>query len=109
MQQYAAIFHAGDHYFFGGESDKNPLNSILLLNGTTWTWSNVGTLNLQRHAHGVILAENSFMVIGGFGWMTNEICQLTNQEFTCYRLATELNDYALWPILYLVDDNYGNC
>ena len=38
FQGYAVIFHGGNHFFFGGWSDGGVLNSILRLDGSSWTW-----------------------------------------------------------------------
>ena len=62
---YAVIFHAGNFYYFGGWFDRSLEKWILRLNAATWKWSKVGYLNSARHGHGVILVENTFMVIGG--------------------------------------------
>lgn len=108
MDSYAVVFHAGYHYFFGGYS-SGYLDSILRLNGTSWTWSKIGHLNSSRRAHGVILVGNTFMVVGGYETKKNEACLLDNERFTCTELSSSLTNYRYWPILYQVDENYGNC
>ena len=106
---YAVIFHGGDHFFFGGFDGSNYLDSIFRLSGSSWTWSNVGQLNSVRRGHGVILANNKFTVVGGDGNQKNEACLLDNEQFTCTELSSSLNGYRWWPILHLVDENYGTC
>ena len=105
---FATVFHAGNHYFFGGNTGSN-LKSILRLSGSSWTWSNVGQLNEARHGLGVILVKNTFMVVGGWGTYKNEACLLNDEQFTCTQQATGLADKAWTPLMYLVSDNYGNC
>ena len=109
MSAYAAIFHAGNHYYFGGWNAKVRLASVLRLSGSAWTWSNVGQLTSSRKGHGVILVANIFMVVGGHGNKRNEACFLTDEQFACTELSTSLNLYAYPPIMYLVDENYANC
>ena len=105
---YAAIFYAGDFYYFGG-TDGNDLSSILRLNAASWTWSNVGQMNSPRWGHAVTLVGNTFIIIGGFGTQPNEACTLNNDEFTCEEKSSTLESYFLTPLLYVVNDNYGNC
>ena len=101
------IFDAGNFYYFGG---VGATTSILRLNAATWTWSNVGSLNSPRLAHGVILVENTFMVIGGGdGTKANEACILNDGGFTCEEKSSSLTQYQHSPLLFVVDDNYGTC
>ena len=108
---YAAIFYTGNFYYFGSEDTLNSgyaaLNSILCLNAITWTWSNVGQLNSARSGHGVILIDNTFMVIGGSGHPRNEVCHLNNGRFTCERKTSSLSHYYRTPLLFLVSDDFG--
>ena len=108
MKLYAAVFHGGSYYYFGGYSSA-AIASILRLNGNSWTWSNVGQINTSRHGHRVMFVGNTFMVVGGGGTVGNEACVLANEQFTCTELSSSLTDYAWYPVLYLVDENYGNC
>ena len=108
MNSYAVIFHGGNHFFFGGSSD-GQLDSILRLSGNSWTWSKVGQLNALRQAHGVILVEDTFTVVGGTGIKKNEACVLNNEQLTCTELASSLTNYEYYPILYLVGKDYETC
>ena len=108
FQGYAVIFHGGNHFFFGGFGN-GPLNSILRLNGSSWTWSNVGQLNSARGGHSAIFFGNTVAVVGGQGTQRNEACLLKNEQFTCTELTSSLTDYEWWPILHLVDENYDTC
>ena len=108
MFHFAALFHTGNHYYFGGHS-AGRLASILRLDGNSWTWSNVGQLNSPRWGHGVILVGNTFKILGGDGTFRNEVCLLTNEQLTCTEQTSSLTDYVYTPVLSLVDDNYGNC
>ena len=108
LYAYAVTFDADNFYYFGG-ADKNFLSSILRLSAASWTWSNVGNFNSARRGHGVILVENTFMVIGGLSTKPNEACQLNNGQFTCESKTSSLNDYAFYPLLFLVSDDYKLC
>ena len=104
----ASIFNAGNFYYFGGYAN-NPISSIFRLNAASWTWSNVGQMNSPRHGHEVTLVDNKFMLIGGAGVKANEACTLDNDEFTCEEKSSTLYNYAWTPLLYVVNDNHGNC
>ena len=112
LSDYAVVFNADNFYYFGGNTGSLS-SSILGLSAASWTWSIVGKLNFSRHGHGVILVENTFMVLGGEGLysvdMPNEACLLSSGQFTCTQLSTNLTDYTFTPLLFLVDNAYGNC
>ena len=105
---YAVTFDADNFYYFGGY-DRSDLSSILRLSAASWTWSNVGNLSSARNAHGVILVENTFMVIGGLSTKPNEACQLNNGQFTCEAKTSSLNYYYYYPLPFLVSDDYKLC
>ena len=112
FNQYAVVFYDGDYYYFGG--DQNIVyQDILRLDGNRWTWSTVGQLNTPRNGHGVILAGNTFKVIGGATYdgtaLKNEVCIIQNQEFMCTEQSSELFYYYRYPILHLVNKDYSNC
>ena len=107
---YAAIFHSGYHYYFGGsKGGSDELNSILALQEKTWTWSSFGKMKTSREGHGVIFVGDRFMLIGGYGTKKNEACFLKNDQFSCKQVASSLKDYVYYPILYLVDGTYKSC
>ena len=108
LYYYAVTFDADNFYYFGGR-DNSDLSSILRLSAASWNWSNVGNLNSARRSHGVILVENTFMVIGGLGTQANEACLLNNGQFTCQEKTSSLNRYASYPLLFLVNDDYKLC
>ena len=109
MRGSAAIFHEGFYYYFGGYSTVE-VDSILRLSGSSWTWSHLGQLNSRRDGHGVILVGTTFMVVGGYRSQKNEACLLRTGQFICTKLtSTSLYEYRFWPIMYLVDEDYGNC
>ena len=66
-------------------------------------------MKTTREAHQVILVGDRFMIIGGMGTKNNEACFLNNGQFNCTEFSSSLKNYAYYPILYLVNDNYKNC
>ena len=109
LSEYAVIFDSGKFYYFGGFDGRSHLSLIFCLNAGSWTWTNVGSLNSGRIAHGVIAVESMFMIIGGVGTQPNEACRLNNDKFTCEQKSSNLVEYARTPLLFLMNDNYGNC
>ena len=113
LSYYAVVFDTENFYYFGGYDssgvNSGVISSILRLSAASWTWSNVGNLNSARDGHGVILVENTFMVIGGSSTKPNEACQLNNGQFTCESKTSSLNDYYFYPLLFLVSDDYKLC
>ena len=97
MFEYAAVFHAGYHYYFGGKVDSSILNSVLQLEESSWTWSNVGQMKKSRFLHGVIMIGDRFMVLGGReevdSWerMPNEDCLMNDGKVTCTEYYTGLD------------------
>ena len=110
LSSYAVIFNAGNFYYFGGY-DEADLNSILRLNAARWKWAFVGKLKSARNGHGVILIDDTFMIIGGQGNFSNEACFLEfNGKFTCEEKVSSLDDYYFTPLMVLVNDDYkDNC
>ena len=108
FSSYVVIFYDGSFFYFGGLKDRE-LRSILRLDSYSWEWSNVGQLNSFRSKHGVILVDKTFMVIGGSSTRSNEACLYNKGRFTCDKKASSLTNYQGYPLLFLVDANYGNC
>ena len=118
FHHYAVVFHAGSFYYFGGYgiAGGHSLSSILCLNAASWIWSNVGQLNSGRHGHGVILAADTFIVIGGMahdGTATftkaHEACLLKAGKFSCTESSSALTNYRHLESLFLVSDDYDSC
>ena len=108
--QYAVVFDAGNFYYFGGWNG-HYISSILRLDATSWTWSEVGSMTRGRHGHGVFVNGNTFMQIGGNGHYRTEACVLSNGQFTCEENTTvqPLGGYAYWPFLLPVSDTFELC
>ena len=105
MSLYAVVFRGGYHYYFGGTN----VTSVCRLEEKTWNWSKLGQLNSVREGYGVISVEEKFIVVGGHSSQNIEECLLDNGEFSCTEVQTWFINYYIYPILYLVDENYTNC
>ena len=118
LSNYAVIFDAGNFYYFGGYDGSGISSSILRLNAASWTWSFVGTLNSPRVNHGVILVENTIMVIGGTDYtlyyklnsrLPIEVCLLNNGQLNCEEKTSSLTDNFHTPLLFVVSNSFGLC
>ena len=115
MWLYAVVFHAGNHYYFGGNNTKKDFNSILKLEERSWTWSRIGEMNSHRIGLGVIRVEETFIIVGGQDTngqmhndkMYNEACMYKTNEkkISCTEFSSFLVSYLYDPILFHNDDN----
>ena len=80
------------------------------------TLSKAGTLNRGRRGHNVIFDGEKFLVVGGWAkkWLESsspyaniEVCTLSGSTMTCVEKQTSLANYALYPALFLVPDDFG--
>ena len=64
-----------------------------------------------RHGHGAIFDGEKFLVIGGeksgSGPVKNEVCTLEGSTMTCVEQSTALENYGVYPELFLVSENFG--
>ena len=113
LANYASIYFDQAYYIFGG-SGKNVYGNVVVLSNigrldaVTRTWSLAGELNQGRHGHGVIFDEKQFLIIGGLGTYKTEICIPNGETVSCNQVGEALTDYAEYPELTLVIDDYGN-
>ena len=103
-----SIYHSGSFYIFGGNHNSN---NIARLDEVTQTWSLAGKMKSNRHGHGVIFADSTFLVIGGGGSKKTENCILEGTVMTCTEQeSATLGNYKDFPALFLTVENYGdNC
>ena len=75
------------------------------------TRQKAGTLVNGRRGHGVIFDGEKFLVIGGYmsggGPVKNEVCSLEDSTMTCVEQSTALDNYAFYPELFIVAENFG--
>ena len=118
---YASVFFEQAFFIFGGWSGVKSDSNIGRLDAVTRSWSLVGSLKQARNGHAVIFDGTQFLVIGGSGNSKTENCvpnSFTSYSpryetrhgttITCTEQKVELVNYADYPVLMLVDENYGN-
>ena len=78
------------------------------------TRQKAGTLLNARFGHSVIFDGEKFLVIGG--WRSdrqpkkgskNEVCTLKGSTMTCVEQSKSLDNYAQYPALFLVAEDFG--
>ena len=72
----------------------------------------VGFLKHGRSGPGAIFDGEKFLIIGGkintdYDPVENEVCTLEGSTMTCVEQSTALKDYAYYPELFLVADDFG--
>ena len=73
-------------------------------------WSKAGELNQANHGHNVIFDGQYIIVVGGSSLRGDpkdtERCQLQNGAITCTTQEPKLDDYHVYPELFLVPDAF---
>ena len=73
----------------------------------TKQWKIIGKLNTARFGHGTFLQMGELVVVGGalskFG---TERCSLVGESIECIDVNPELDEYATFPHMMRVPDNY---
>ena len=76
------------------------------------SWTKLGNLNVARRGHGVIQANNEFIVVGGSrdgngydGGEPTESCELNGESMTCTTREPQLWNFELYPELMLIPWN----
>ena len=69
-------------------------------------WSLAGNLNTGRRGHGAIYLDSSILIIGGYGNLQSEKCDLDQGVVSCSSQEPYLNSYTHYPELYLVSNDY---
>ena len=100
------IYVDGFFYVFGGYPYSSHGTTINKLDAATHVWSKAGDLNTSRFAHNVIFDGRHFLVIGGAGTKQTERCTTRQGEMTCVEQAPKFKNYAWYPELFLVPDNF---
>ena len=83
-------------------------NQIAKLDGTTFEWEDVGSMQAIRYLHNVIVIQDTFLVVGGEGRRNTERCSYDSSEnrFTCQKHPLTLRDYADYPELFAVQSDF---
>ena len=82
------------------------MNIIARFETLTKQWEKLGELNQARHGHGVIFQKGDFIVVGGRDTKKTERCSLHGNSIQCTNVDPELDDYAFYPEMMLVPENY---
>ena len=78
-----------------------------MLDVSTKTWTQVGSLNQGRYGHAVVVRSNDFVIVGGYGARQTERCALQNEmQMLCVSVEPELEDFYRYPEAMLVDENF---
>ena len=89
---------------------KNLCSKLPLIARTYFHPRKVGTLINGRRDHGAIFDGEKFLVIGGdIGGnpVKNEVCTLSGSTMTCVEQSSSLDNYAYYPELFLVAEDFG--
>ena len=77
-----------------------------MLDVATKRWSRVGSLNVGRYGHAVVVRQNDFLIIGGSGTLDTERYMLENNEMSCEVVEPNLNYFFVYPEAVLVDKDF---
>ena len=112
---HASTIYTDDYfYIFGGQSYYSgvPLD-IARFHEQKKHWAKVGSLCTARHGHSVIQLESpfleswAFLVVGGKGRKRTEMCEWSSDGMLlCSEQNPILNDYDLYPELFVVPHDY---
>ena len=108
MYAAAIVFARGNFFIFGGYADDHPTDVVAKLDQDTKQWDEAGRINNARFAHGAIVTEDQFLIIGGSREEVTERCYLVDDELNCTLQEPTLTEYRHWPELFLIDDDYCN-
>ena len=73
---------------------------------STEIWTQLGHLNTARGGHGVFYDGEVFLVIGGRSDKFTEKCSLSEFEMSCTDMNTIFPDYAYYPGLFEVAEDF---
>ena len=126
LGMYAALYHDGAFYVFGGWAPSASVSTtIARLDTKTTKWSKggchqkilkfllscslgkAGTLKNGRRGHSAIFDGEKFWILGGVGTVGNEACTLDGSTVTCVEQPTFFYQPGAYPELFLVADDFG--
>ena len=97
-------------YIFGGDSgpsSNTPSNTIAAFSTVSKEWKKLGELNQARYAHGVLIQQGNFIVVGGYpGNLRTERCTLNEGTIRCTLIDPELKSYGFYPEMMFVEPNF---
>ena len=69
-------------------------------------WRKLGYLNKARHAHGVIIHQEEFIIVGGIGTLGTERCILNGDSVQCSTVDPQLEGYFGYPEMMSIHENF---
>ena len=73
-------------------------------------WTKLGNLRTGRHGFAVIQNDQKYLVMGGEGYKSTEVCVWNSETIECSSREPSLNEFRYYPALMIVDSDYaGNC
>ena len=120
ISQFASVFIDKSFFVIGGRNYKNSVglvpysvgfnsDTIGRLDSITWKWSLAGKLVTRRYGHNAIFVDSKLVVVGGHGLLSTEVCELQDDIFSCNKQAENYRDYASYPLLFAVSDDFIDC
>ena len=70
------------------------------------TWTKAGELKIARSEHGAIHNGVKMIIAGGDGNYKSESCDVVDGSVTCIAQAPTLDNYSLYPEMFLVPDSF---
>ena len=99
----AVVYVYSSYFYFGGSGAESI---IARLDGTTYQLSKIGQLNVGRNGHNAIHLNGRFVIVGGNGTRNIEKCEYKNDQMVCQSQLPILTDYAYYPELMTVADDF---
>ena len=117
INSFEIIAHSDSFILFGGfhvdeqiSTDFHETGTIAQFNPGSNEWTKLGELQTGRHGFGVIEVDTKYLVMGGFGEKSTEICELKNETIECTSREPTLNQFRYYPAMMMVASNYAdNC
>ena len=104
------VFVGNSFYLVGGQRDHLSASwagsTIGRMDTQTWKWTRAGDLVRSRTRHNAIVDGSRILVVGGYGNLNTETCQVSNGEVSCQEQEPKLDDYYSWPELCPVTYNF---
>ena len=93
-------------YIFGGSPSATIGTVIASFDTISKQWERLGELKQARWAHGVIVHQGEFIVVGGGGEKWTERCTLNDNSIQCNIVNPELENYLDYPHMISVPANF---
>ena len=104
----APLIHVeGVFYVIGGETRSTSYSKTLArLDSISYEWSEAGDLITGRKGHNAIFDGSDIVVVGGYGTCKTQKCTIAENKVTCTEQDPSLVNYAYYPELFLIEEEY---